>query len=207
MFKIICIALLALSSPVLAKDVSSSAFYMGAHVSTARGVSQDQFAMDAGDKIETSGNIGGLIIGHVWRSGAVNLSIESDIGVGLIEGTYRGDNYTDTYRIRLNGHLRSKLGYELSERLNIFVTGGLAAASHQYAYDFDVGNAESDTRWLLGWTIGAGVGFEVLKGTVVNLEFNHDDYGKKEYYFPEADIHEDARASADFLRVSVIHEF
>lgn len=207
MIKKVCIALLVLSSPALAQELTSSGFYIGAHVSSANGASQDEDAVSNEFDIDTSGKIGGVILGHVWSYGSINFAIEGDIGFGLIDGTYRGGDYTDTYSTRLNGHLRSKLGYELSERLNVFVAGGFSAASHTYAYDYDVGNAESDTQLLLGWTVGAGVGFEILQGTFLNVEAVHDNYGKKEYFFPEADIHEDAGASANLLRISIIREF
>lgn len=207
MLKQICVAVLALSGPALAKDPSGSAFYVGAHISSADGVSQDQAAMDDGDKIDTSGTIAGLVVGHIWRNGAINFSIEGDIGIGSVNGSFQGLGFTDTYKIGMNAHLKTKLGYELSDRFNVFVLGGIASASHQYAYDYDIGGAESDTQTLLGWTVGAGLGFEALKGTILNIEIIHDDYGKKEYYFPVVDIHEDARASANFFRASIVQEF
>ena len=110
-----------------------------------------------------------------------------------------GSSYTVTQEIDFFGTLRGRLGYTPTDRLLLYVTGGLAygevSSSTSYSFRFFGTGAPafpgstfsgSSSGMLVGWTVGAGGEYALNNCWSVKLEYLYVDLGSMSYPVPVA---------------------
>ncbi|MFZ1682337.1 MAG: outer membrane beta-barrel protein [Rhizobiaceae bacterium] len=119
-------------------------------------------------------NVNGLgfggFAGAQMQSGRMVYGAEADAG---LDGAH-GPIGTTTLNRGLEGSLRARLGYAVSDDLLIYGTGGGAARNVSIT---DAGG--SDNGIALGWTAGAGLDVKAIGNTFVRGEYRYTGFGDK----------------------------
>ncbi|MBZ0163013.1 MAG: porin family protein [Notoacmeibacter sp.] len=144
--------------------------YVG--VSGAYVFGRARYSLPAAGSFATNGWYGNVFAGYDHQMGPVVIGIEGDIGYGSTSG----GNGVASSRTRVDGTLRARLGYALTDDVLAYGTGGLAAAR----LTGEEGGT-SQTRTVLGWTAGAGVQVKVTQSVFGRLEYRYTDFGNKTF--------------------------
>lgn len=136
---------------------------------------------------ESKGGIFGALAGYNFQSGSWVYGPEVDIAYSAADGkkSLKSGNITDTNTISQNvfGSARGRLGYAFDNVL-VFATAGAAATSLELSYEVTVANIsvkDSQTKTLLGYTLGAGLEYGVSKDITARLEYRFADYQEQKF--------------------------
>ncbi|CAM5475854.1 Opacity protein antigens OS=Afipia felis OX=1035 GN=NCTC12722_01138 PE=3 SV=1 [Afipia felis] len=167
----------------------------------------------AGDGFDFLGNsksgsfTGGGQIGYNYQMGNVVLGLEADINYAGVKKSYAagGDRfgaYHDVLsadgKVEWFGTVRPRLGFLTSDRLMIFVTGGLAYGEVKTSagindYDYGTGarlaginGSKSETR--TGYTVGGGVEYALTSSVSLKGEYSYVDLGSTTHRFYDNDV-------------------
>ncbi len=157
-------------APVYAPSYTWSGFYLG--LNGGGGWGSSTWTTTSG--IDTSGGLVGGTIGYNYQMGQTVLGVEGDIDWAGISGTTTAgcpaascktnDNWLST--------VRGRLGYAI-DRFMPYVTGGLAVGDIQASAPGFAGGSATNA----GWTIGAGLEFEVAGHWTAKAEYLYVDLG------------------------------
>lgn len=121
-----------------------------------------------------SGNLRGLdgtVFGGVQgQSGQIVYGVEGDVGYDGATATMGAT----TLRRGVDGSLRGRLGYAVTDQ--VLVYGAAGGAAKQLRISDASGNASGVA---LGWTAGAGLDVKVTDKTFVRGEYRYTDYAAK----------------------------
>lgn len=186
---------------------SWTGFYAGVHVGAGWGTSEssaDIGALVAGLGIPGLGfrlplashNINGFVaggqVGYNWQSGNLVYGVEGSASWSGLDGA-APCLFILSCKTEVNwtGDISARLGFLASDRLMVFVKGGLAFAD----FDYSAGNvitlggggvslttSLSDTR--VGGLLGMGAEYAFLPNWTAKIEYNYMDFGKENYSFP-----------------------
>ncbi len=126
----------------------------------------------AGANVKPKGFVGGLFAGGQWQSGKIVYGGEADLTYDWSKGSSAGVNI----KSGLEGSLRARLGYAISEDFLIYSTAGLALTRSKVT-----GAGGSQTKMLAGWTAGAGVDAKLTDRIFTRVEYRYTDYGKRNF--------------------------
>ncbi|WP_170182081.1 outer membrane beta-barrel protein [Phreatobacter stygius] len=146
-------------------------------------------AVPAAHQARSAGFIGGGQIGAHIRIGPVVLGLEQDFSVttlspgnGASGMVSAGLPYASSFRQKLDwlATTRLRLGVTPTERLLLYVTGGLAygqvnVTSSVALPDVTVAGADRDLR--VGWAAGAGLDYALTQTLSARLEYLYYDLG------------------------------
>jgi outer membrane immunogenic protein len=122
--------------------------------------------------IDTKGFGGSAFGGWNWQNGALVYGLEADIGAY----NSRGDNGTFEARNTVDGSLRGRLGYAITDNVLVYGTAGGAAARQRIS-----DATSSDTDVVLGYTAGVGVDARLTDQVFGRLEYRHTRYDDGAY--------------------------
>jgi outer membrane immunogenic protein len=117
--------------------------------------------------IDTDGFGGSAFGGWNWQNGALVYGLEADIGAY----NSRGDNGTVETRNTVDGSLRGRLGYAITDNVLVYGTAGGAAARQRVE---TAGGRDTDV--VLGYTAGVGVDARLTDQVFGRLEYRHTRY-------------------------------
>ncbi|MBN8941125.1 MAG: porin family protein [Rhizobiales bacterium] len=146
-------------------------------------------ALPAGYHARAGGFIGGGQVGANVQFGSLVFGLESDLsfstldsGAGASGRILNGQAYRSAYRQKLDwfGTLRARLGITTTDRLMVYLTGGVAygqvAASSSLALP-TVAYEGSDDTLRVGWAAGAGIEYALSQALSARLEYLHYTLG------------------------------
>ena len=165
-------------------------FYIGANLGGAWSNNGDATYAQNGvgvfsTDLNTSSVIGGGQIGYNWQSGQLVVGIEADIAAQNLDSSAQFgvvDTVSHSSKSRWLGTVRPRIGYAAGNAL-IYVTGGLAYANVEHAYEENRTTVPgavrtfSDSSTRTGWTLGAGVEWAFMRNWSLGAEYLHVDLG------------------------------
>jgi outer membrane immunogenic protein len=119
-----------------------------------------------------SGGFAGGTAGYNWQMGNIVLGLEADAAWADVGATFGGLNA----RIRDMGTVRGRVGYAFDQVL-IYGTGGYAWADNRLS----IANV-SDSKFLSGWTVGAGVEVMFAPKWSVKAEYLYRSFEGQTYF-------------------------
>ncbi|MFO1108620.1 MAG: outer membrane protein [Bradyrhizobium sp.] len=148
---------------------------------------------------DPKGVLGGVQAGYNWQAGKFVLGVEADIQAADINGDVRvtpiiqnngtpfpGAGFLSAHqRIDWFGTVRARAGVTATDRLLLYVTGGLAYGDVNYAAqtDFRPGGttlyAANFTKTKVGWTVGAGAEWAFASNWSAKVEYLYIDLGNE----------------------------
>lgn len=123
---------------------------------------------DFGDKAE--GFLGNVFAGWNGQSDAFVYGVEGDIGYNGMDVDVDGDEF----KYGVDGSLRARLGYAITNDVLLYGTAGGAASRIKGSTPTD-----SDTATAFGWTAGAGTDVKLTEQSFARLEYRYTDYGSE----------------------------
>lgn len=121
---------------------------------------------------KTEGFQGGGFAGYNWQSGPVVFGGEADINYSSIRGGALGTSS----RSGVDGSIRARLGYAITDDVLVYGTAGGAAQNLRVS---DAAGANS--KGMYGWTAGAGVDVKLTQQVFGRVEYRYSDYGRKTF--------------------------
>lgn len=167
----------------------------------------------AGDGFDFVGNsdsgsfTGGGQVGYNYQMANIVVGLEADINYAGVKTAYAagGDRfgaYHDVLsaesRVRWFGTVRPRLGFLPTDRLMMFVTGGLAYGQVNTSagindYDYATGarlaginGSKSETR--AGYTVGGGIEYALTGNVSLKGEYSYVDLGSATHRFYDNDV-------------------
>jgi len=122
----------------------------------------------AGNKIGTSGFLGGAFAGYNYQMDNFVLGAEGDLGYSGV----KGDNAGTTVKNGFEGSLRARLGYVVTPDILLYATAGGAGAQVKATQ----GGVE-DKNTMLGWTAGVGTDVKLTEQVFGRVEYRYTDLG------------------------------
>ena len=122
--------------------------------------------------VKPKGMVGGLFAGGQWQSGAIVYGGEADVTYDWSKGSSAGVSVKGG----LEGSLRARLGYAISEDFLAYATAGLALSRTAAT-----GGGVSQTKTLIGWTAGAGIDAKLTEKVFSRVEYRFTDYGNRNF--------------------------
>lgn len=129
-------------------------------------------AREPGNTIHTDGFLGSGFAGINGQSGQFVYGAEGDIGYSGVEGSNAGTKS----RMGLEGSLRGRLGYAMTDRILVYGTGGAAAGRQKIS---EGGDSERKTQ--VGYTVGAGVDTMLTDKIFGRAEYRYTDFGSSDF--------------------------
>lgn len=140
---------------------------------------------------------------NVDQSGKVSCSCPVTPGVT--------DNYT--FKNRLQGSIRGRLGYSVKPHILPFISAGGSFAELGMTYSNEGGDYYSTNKTQYGWLVGAGLEWGFAQAWSVRAEFYYVDYNSMNMKIPNIYGLYDSNGSAhtnlsnNIIRLAVIHWF
>jgi outer membrane immunogenic protein len=151
----------------------------------------DELPFDSGSFSIDGALIGGTL-GYNWQSGAAVFGLETDLAYAWIKGTTAGPANDPcgglagvvvapfcTAEIKALGTLRGRIGVSHQNFLP-FISGGLAYANLHGSEGGAAGVTAfgSGSKWVVGWTVGAGLEGLIVPNWSLKAEYLYVDLGK-----------------------------
>jgi outer membrane immunogenic protein len=150
------------------------------------------------------GPLGGFQAGFNFQTGSVVFGLEADwswidakgstflVGSDPALGNPPGYTYSTAEKLNSLATLRARFGFTPSDRLLIFVTGGLAygevldSSSLNIAAGGGIFYTGSHSSWRTGWTVGGGGEYALSDNWLVKLEYLYYDLGSQTVIGPRS---------------------
>jgi outer membrane immunogenic protein len=122
--------------------------------------------------IDTNGFLGGAFVGYNFQNGPFVYGGEVDMGYNWMDGSSGGTSAESG----LDGSLRARLGYAVTDSFLLYGTAG-GAASRMEVSDA----AGNDTQTMFGWTAGVGADAMLTDQVFGRAEYRYADFGSKTF--------------------------
>ncbi|WP_274426802.1 outer membrane protein [Chelativorans sp. YIM 93263] len=129
------------------------------------------------------GFVGSAFAGWNGQSEAFVYGVEGDVGYNGMD-VEDGD---DEFKYGVDGSLRARLGYAITNDVLVYGTAGGAATRIKAESPID-----SDTATAIGWTAGAGTDVKLTEQSFARLEYRYTDYGSETLTYAGTDQDVDA---------------
>jgi len=136
-------------------------------------------------KVSPKGFLGGATAGYNWQHGKLVYGIEGDFDFATIKGS--GSATAGVFvnsgaeKIDMFSTVRGRLGYTVWDSFLVYGTGGLAMGHAKLSSslaDAVSTDGNSDSKWLVGWTVGAGAEYQLSRSWSVKGEYLYYSLGK-----------------------------
>ncbi|AQX19749.1 outer membrane protein [Bartonella sp. WD16.2] len=96
--------------------------------------------------------------------------------------------YSNTLKQKWSGATRVRIGFAV-DRIMPYIAGGVAYAQLQniFSRSLEIGEREissfslSDTKMMVGYTLGGGVDFAMADNVILRAEYRYSDFGKQKF--------------------------
>lgn len=122
--------------------------------------------------IDTNGFLGGAFVGYNLQNGPIVYGGEADMGYNWMNGSSAGTSI-DT---GLDGSLRARLGYAVTDSVLLYGTAG-GEASRIKVSDA----AGDDSQTMFGWTAGVGADAMLTDQVFARAEYRYVGFGSKTF--------------------------
>ena len=124
-----------------------------------------QWGTISNNRARPSGVAGGVQAGYNWQSGQFVFGAEADLQATGADDTFAPWKFSNPWF----GTLRGRAGYAMNNIL-VYATGGLAIGSVRVETP-----AVSESKWVGGWTIGAGAEVGITQNWSAKVEYLYVD--------------------------------
>ena len=165
-----------------------SGFYAGAYAGYVWGnVDADVLAGGPSLDFDIKGVKVGALSGYNWQMDSWVFGLEHDTGFLDVDGVsaVSGGGQINDFDVETDGRIRARIGWARDNFLP-FVAGGLSLANTD-ARVIGLGGG-ADSKWHVGFNIGAGVDVGITEHLVGRLEYIYDNYGNERYTYPGGQI-------------------
>jgi outer membrane immunogenic protein len=158
-----------------------SGLYAGAHVGGAWGDYSYVFSTGTDVGSDLSGWLGGGQLGYNFQTGSLVWGIEADISAADISGDSRCPNpaFSCNAAVKWFGTVRGRIGLPQNNWL-FYATGGFAYGGVERTSAVTAPGL-SQTKTLVGWTIGGGVDYAINSKWSVRGEYLYVDLDDESY--------------------------
>lgn len=194
-------------APIAAAPYNWTGLYFGVHGGWAGGSGWDGdffnkgVALNYGYSLDADGWYGGFQAGANKQLGQVVVGIEADASFGDMgdSGMFAANNANPSsyveweinQKLERFGTVRARLGYLATDRMLLYVTGGMAwgqtearyAAHYPLAKDPFVNSQGKVDETHIGWTIGGGLEWALTQNLSLRGEYLYVDLGEEDYHF------------------------
>jgi outer membrane immunogenic protein len=130
----------------------------------------------------TSGVVGGGLIGYNYQIGQFVLGVEGDLTGSSNQGRFTTANGIGSVNTQygFGAGIRGRLGYAFDRTL-VYATGGWAYEDISHTYNYWAGGAlrnPNSNTGRSGYTVGGGVEYAFNYNWSARLEYRWSDYGK-----------------------------
>ena len=214
------VALLMITTgSVLAEETDWTGFYVGANAGYSFGTSDANYTDPSLSAYGIGSNPSGWSIGmqaganYQLTNGIFNrvvLGLEGEISYVDVSDTIydtmslahgRPNNSIKTSS-DYAGTLRTRLGYAAGRFLPYLTAGGAGANAKVSATDGPL----SESKFLLGWTVGVGVEYALSKNWSVRTEYLHSDFGRHTWFAGKL-WESSSLFTSDTIRLGVNYKF
>ena len=176
--------------------------YAGVNAGGGFGTVKDPTVTPVTGDIKTGGVLGGLQVGYNHQVGSFVLGFEADYALAHVKGdvsasvndfTFEGDVWSGAAKadskLESFGTVRARAGVAMNSAL-LFATGGWAYGGNKITTSgmlIDAVSGESlsftnsGSKWMSGWTLGAGVEYAFMQNMTGKLEYLYADLGKSTF--------------------------
>jgi len=150
-------------------------FYLGVHAGAAivDGELNDAFGT-FGDT--TTGFLGGVQAGYNWQFDSLVIGAQTDFS--YTSAKFSDDSFDAEAKLEWLGTTTARVGYAVDNFL-LYGKGGVAYG--QSKVDDYLVNAD-DSKWHVGWTLGAGAEYAFTQNITGLVEYNYIDLGNEDYF-------------------------
>lgn len=190
-------------APVVAPYYNWSGFYLGAHIgggwtdptylNTANTGAFGDLVPGEGFRHSASGVVGGGQVGFNWQAGNFVFGLEASFSGTGIDGTWNNTVFggvDDQFKTKIGSLFlgTGRVGYAANNWL-LYVTGGYAGADVKASVSDVVApnlGSVSHSKWLSGYTIGAGLEYAFTQNLSLGLQYNYVDLGRSSFELGDA---------------------
>ena len=173
-------ALFAGSAVQAAGPAWTPQFYLGVHAGSADG---DGKSWDCCSTFDVPGdtrrNNFGLLGGVNLSNGPWSIGVEADYGHMGGQDTGESPPSQTLSETPYNYHVRARLGYMITDKINLYIAGGYAGLRAKMY--FDDGGLRFVSKTLNGYSVGAGADVSVIDHGILRLELLHDKYDSRRF--------------------------
>ncbi|UUP19065.1 outer membrane protein [Nitratireductor thuwali] len=123
-------------------------------------------------RLKTKGFVGSGFAGWNFQSGGFVYGVEGDVGYNGLKGSNAGVDF----KAGVDGSLRARLGYAVTENILAYGTAGGAAQRLKISE-----GGVSDTNTMLGWTAGVGLDTNLTSNIFARAEYRYTQYSRKNF--------------------------
>ncbi len=165
-------------APVMAPLPTWAGFYLGG---------MGGYASENSGSPSIKGGFAGGTLGYNWQAGSLVYGLETDAAWADINASVSGLGLTLTDKIDSTGTVRGRIGYAFNTVL-LYGTGGYAWANNKLSLT-TLGATASESKFLSGWTVGAGVEVLFAPKWSVKAEYLYKSFGGETYFgVPSGDL-------------------
>ncbi len=130
------------------------------------------------------GAVGGFHAGYSIDVDDIVFGLEADLEATGIHGTGSNASAIHATDIDWSTSLRARVGFKVSDRSLVYLTGGVTYASVSITQHTLTGLLPYSTHdeWKAGWTAGAGIEHAITPRITARLEYRYLDLGKISYF-------------------------
>lgn len=191
-------------------------FYVGINGGAAWGRSSFDYVAGASVGHNNNGGLIGATIGYNYQLPSKwVLGVEADWDWASIKGSSACPNaaFSCDTKVSSIGTLRGRAGYAWNQTL-LYATGGLAWERAKVETVHLAGAAiptsgtptNGTTKWVTGWTVGAGIEYGFLKNWSAKIEYLYADFGTHRYTVDNS-LLVDSRQRESIVRAGVNYRF
>jgi outer membrane immunogenic protein len=150
-------------------------FYLGVHAGAAI---VDGKLYDASNEFSdtTTGFIGGVQAGYNWQFDSLVIGAQTDFA--YTSAKFSDDLVDAEAKLEWLGTTTARVGYAVDNFL-LYGKGGVAYG--QSKVQGNILNVD-DSKWHVGWTLGAGAEYAFTQNITGLLEYNYVDLGSEDYF-------------------------
>ncbi|MET4176091.1 outer membrane immunogenic protein [Bradyrhizobium sp. LA6.1] len=138
-----------------------------------------------------AGGFGGVHVGYNHQLDRLVVGLEADVDVGPVNGGFNIPFFRYDARKEWEASVRGRLGFTPTERLLLYVTGGLAFTELKYRWTstLAVPTVDADIS-KTGWTAGVGGEAALTNRVTARLEYRYSDFGTSRFDWPDVGSYE-----------------
>jgi outer membrane immunogenic protein len=207
------LALIGVAGPALAADMPVKApmqamqpaytwtgFYIGVagggawgHTDVIHGTNDPLFAAFPGDttgRFNVKGALIGVTAGYNWQMGQWVVGLEGDASVVSAKGSANylppvfNPAFSNEVKQRDLSTFRGRFGYLANPDLLVYATGGAALSDIQLSNSNGAGTTITDSKYVWGWTAGAGLEWKFAPRFSVKAEYLYVGLSDKSFFNP-----------------------
>ncbi len=163
-------------APVVAPVYNWAGFYIGA---------MGGYGSEDSGSPSIKGGLAGGTVGYNWQTGSWVYGLEADAAWADLNASASAvvpgfGLHTASDKVDSTGTVRGRIGYAFNTVL-LYGTGGYAWANNKVSLSA-LGVSISDSKFLSGWTVGAGVEYMFAPKWSVKAEYLYKSFDGKSYF-------------------------